>query len=166
MDVREEERPEPDLRLAGTLARIHAAAFASEGRPWSGPEILALLNEPVVEARLAHHETEGRDGADGSALTPAGFALFRAFAGEAELLTISVLPEARRRGLGARLLAACEEGARARGAARLFLEVAAGNTAARALYERAGYSECGRRKDYYQRPDGSRDDALVLAKTF
>ena len=100
----------------------------------------------------------------GGGLAPAGFALYRAAAGEAELLTISVMPEARRSGIGAGLLAACEDGARASGAARLFLEVAAGNLAARALYGRAGYRECGRRKGYYQRPDGSRDDAVVMEK--
>jgi ribosomal-protein-alanine N-acetyltransferase len=48
--------------------------------------------------------------------------------------------------------------------ARMFLEVAAGNIAARALYDRAGYCECGRRKGYYQRPDATRDDAVVMEK--
>jgi ribosomal-protein-alanine N-acetyltransferase len=152
--------PDPDLRLATVLAGVHAAAFAGAGRPWSGPEILALISEPVVAVRLAH-----REGAEpGGALTPVGFALFRAVADEAELLTISVMPEVQRGGIGAELLAACGEGARSAGAARMFLEVAEGNLAARALYDRAGYRECGRRRGYYQRPDGSRDDALVMEK--
>ena len=80
----------------------------------------------------------------GGGLAPAGFALFRAVAGEAEILTISVLPEARRSGIGAGLLAACEDGARASGAARLFLAVAEGTVAARCPYDRAGGRECGR----------------------
>jgi len=153
--------PEPDLRLATVLAGVHAAAFAAEGRPWSGPEILALISEPVVAVRLAHREGTEPE----SALTPVGFALYRAVADEAELLTVSVLAESQRGGIGAGLLAACEAGARNAGAARMFLEVAEGNLAARALYDRAGYRECGRRKGYYQRPDGSRDDALVMEKT-
>ncbi len=107
--------------------------------------------------RLAHSGHSGRFAA-------VGFALFRAVADEAEILTLSVLPEARRSGLGAGLLAGCEDGARTAGAARLFLEVAAGNGAARALYDRAGYRECGRRKGYYRRPDGSRDNAVVMEK--
>jgi ribosomal-protein-alanine N-acetyltransferase len=151
------EHREPDLRLAAELAGIHAAAFAGEGRPWSGPEILALLGEPTVAVRLAHSEHRG-------SFAAVGFALFRAVADEAELLTLSVLPEARRSGIGAGLLAACENGARAAGAARLFLEAAAANRAARALYGRAGYHECGRRKGYYQRPDATRDDAVVMEK--
>jgi ribosomal-protein-alanine N-acetyltransferase len=164
------ERSEPDLRLAVVLADIHAAANAGDGRSWSAPEMLALLGEPVVAVCLAHRERrlpeDGRpeDGPPGNRLAPAGFALYRAVAGEAELLTISVLPEARREGLGAGLLAACENGARTAGAQRMFLEVAEGNAAARALYARAGYRECGRRKGYYQRPDGSRDDAVVMEK--
>jgi len=157
MPVDDSERPEPDLRLATELAGIHAAAFAGDGRPWSGPEILALLNEPAVAVRLAHSGHRG-------SVTSVGFALFRVVAGEAEILTLSVLPEARRRGIGADLMAACEDGARAAGATRLFLEVAAGNRAARALYDRAGYRECGRRKGYYERPNGSRDDAVVMEK--
>jgi ribosomal-protein-alanine N-acetyltransferase len=160
MLVKSDKRSEPDLRLAAVLADIHAAAFAGMGRSWSAPEMLALLSEPVVAVCLAH-----RDGtllSDG--LVPAGFALYRTVAGEAELLTIAVMPDARRKGLGADLLVASEDGARTAGAERLFLEVAAGNAAARALYKRAGYGECGRRKDYYHSPDGGRDDAVVMEK--
>jgi ribosomal-protein-alanine N-acetyltransferase len=157
MPVDGSERPEPDLRLAAELAGVHAAAFAGDGRPWSGPEILALLNEPTVAVRLAHSGHRG-------SVASVGFALFRVVAGEAEILTLAVLPEARRGGIGTDLLAACEDGARGAGAARLFLEVADGNIAARALYDRAGYRECGRRKGYYRRPDTSRDDAVVMEK--
>ena len=157
MPTGDSEHRQPDLRLAGELAGIHAAAFAFEGRSWSGPEFLAPFGEPVVALRLAHSERSG-------SFAVVGFALYRAVAGEAELLTIAVLPEARRSGIGAGLLAACEDGARAAGAAWLFLEVAAGDAAARALYGRAGYRECGRRKGYYQRPDATRDDAVVMEK--
>ena len=153
MPTSDSEHRQPDLLLAGELAAIHAAAFAGEGRPWSGSEFLALLGEPAVALRLAHSGHGGSFAAE-------GFALYRAVADEAEFLTLAVLPEARRAGL----LAACEDGGRAAGAVRLFLEVAAGNLAARALYRRAGYRECGRRKGYYLRPDASRDDALVMEK--
>ena len=160
MLVRYDELPERDLRLATELARIHAAAFAGEERSWSGPEILALLNEQGVELRLAHHESPDSTGR----LVPVGFALCRVAADEAELLTLAVEPECRRSGIGAALLSDCETGAGKAGATRLFLEVGAGNHAARRLYERAGYREAGRRKGYYERPDGSRDDALIMEK--
>ena len=139
--------------LARDLARIHAAAFAGQGRAWSTREIEDLCAEPSISLRVAP---------DGGGQTIAGFALFRTAADEAELLTLAVAPDSQRKGLGRSLLADVLTGAREAGAARLFLEVAAGNSAARALYAGAGFQVCGTRSAYYLLPDGRRDDALVL----
>ncbi|MNE73850.1 ribosomal-protein-alanine N-acetyltransferase [compost metagenome] len=87
-------------------------------------------------------------------------------ADEAEILTLAVRPSARRSGLGARLVEAAVVRAAALGAERMFLEVAGDNAAARALYARAGFHEAGRRRGYYARADGSREDALVLSLNF
>jgi len=151
---------DPDPHLAVALAEVHAAAFAGEGRPWSVLEIRTLIAEPLVSVRIAHGAGPGA----ADTLAPAGFALVRTVTDEAELLTLAVLPQHRRTGIGAGLLAACEAGARGDGATRMFLEVAAGNAAARALYDRAGYHQCGRRPGYYGRPGGGRDDAVVMEK--
>ena len=94
----------------------------------------------------------------------AGFLLGRAVAGEAEVLTLAVAPEARRRGLARKLLARFVYQARLRGAGRAFLEVSAENTAAIALYESAGFAAVGRRKGYYATPQGARIDAIVLTR--
>ncbi|MDZ4062926.1 MAG: GNAT family N-acetyltransferase, partial [Brevundimonas sp.] len=94
---------------------------------------------------------------------PQGFILIRSVADEAEILTLAVDPGARRQGLGARLVREGAAAAAARGAARLFLEVADDNPAALALYAGAGFTEAGRRPGYYARPDGGRQDALILA---
>ena len=60
-------------------------------------------------------------------------------ADEAEILTVGVVPAARRRGIARRLLAALlAEAARARRAPRCFLEVRVDNDAARALYAQRG----------------------------
>jgi ribosomal-protein-alanine N-acetyltransferase len=61
------------------------------------------------------------------------------------------------------LLAAGLNEAASRGSARLILEVAADNAAALALYRAAGFTEIGRRADYYHRADG-RMTALVMAR--
>jgi ribosomal-protein-alanine N-acetyltransferase len=45
---------------------------------------------------------------------------------------------------------------------RMFLEVDAGNAAARGLYAALGYAEAGRRPAYYRQSDGTRSDALIL----
>ncbi len=127
---------------APLLAALHAACFPREGR-WDEPAMAGLLAMPGC---FAVTEAEG-------------LALARVAADEAELLTIGVLPQARRRGAGLALLRAASGEAARRGATRLFLEVATANAPARALYARAGLVEVGRRRRYY--PDGG--DALVLA---
>ena len=80
---------------------------------------------------------------------------------EAELLTLGVAPGWQRRGIASRLLERLFAGARAAGCTQVFLEVRAGNAAARALYARYGFVQVGRRAGYYAAGAG-REDALVL----
>jgi ribosomal-protein-alanine N-acetyltransferase len=61
-------------------------------------------------------------------------------------------------------MALFETDAIARGATESFLEVADDNEAAIALYAKCGYSESGRRKNYYSPPKGPKLDALILRK--
>ena len=82
----------------------------------------------------------------------------RVAADEAEILSLGVELAARRAGLGAALVAQAARGAQASGARAMFLEVATGNNAARALYRRLGFREAGRRKAYY----AASEDALIL----
>ncbi|SHI79077.1 GNAT family N-acetyltransferase [Wenxinia saemankumensis] len=129
------------------LALTHAAAFAGE-RGWSAAEFADLL------------------AARGAILSgdAAAFVLGRAMLDEAEILTVATRPERRRAGLARAALAAFEAAAAARGAARIFLEVAEDNGPARALYAGAGYARIGRRRAYYARPGAPSVDALVLEK--
>ncbi len=124
------------------MAAIHAAAFPAPER-WDAEAFAAQLAMPGCVGLI---DPEG------------GLILARVVAGEAEVLTFGVAPEARRRGLGRQLLDAAIVAARARGAAGLFLEVALGNTAAVSLYAAVGFTQVGLRPRYY--PDGH--DALVL----
>jgi ribosomal-protein-alanine N-acetyltransferase len=87
--------------------------------------------------------------------------LARVAAGEAEILTLAVVPGARRRGLGAALMQAALARAAEAGAREMFLEVAEGNEAARRLYGALGFAGVGRRPRYYS--DGR--DALVLRRS-
>ncbi len=139
--------PEPAADRAARLAAIHVEAFAGPGEAaWSESAFADLLTQPGVFAL---------DSAD-------GFILMRAVADEAEILTLAVRPAARRAGQGTRLVGEGVLAAAARGAARVFLEVADDNAAARALYARAGFAEAGRRPGYYAGVDGARRDALLL----
>lgn len=78
--------------------------------------------------------------------------------GVADLNRIVVAPNHRRSGLGADLLAAGIAAADADEADEMLLEVRHDNTAALALYERAGFVEIARRANYYRQ--GA--DAVVL----
>lgn len=134
---------------AAHLAAIHAASFTNP-RPWTAAEIAGLLD--MTGSFLAE--------------VPGGFVLGRVVLDEAELLTIAVEPQARRRGLGAALVSAFESRAQGLGATLGFLEVAADNLAATALYTGAGWQVCGRRKGYYRDGPGGPVDALLMRRTF
>jgi ribosomal-protein-alanine N-acetyltransferase len=84
-------------------------------------------------------------------------------AGEAEVLTLAVRPEQRRRGAARALLAAALALA-APTAAAMFLEVAADNAGAVALYEAAGFEQVGRRAGYYGRTGAPSIDAIVMRR--
>lgn len=83
---------------------------------------------------------------------------------EAHLLNITVKPESQGRGLGLRLLKHLMSRAFALNGRECFLEVRASNQSAYRLYERYGFNEVGRRRDYYP-VAGGREDALVMACT-
>ncbi len=77
---------------------------------------------------------------------------------EAEILTVAVHPQARRRGVGAALLRDLIR----RVPGRLFLEVRRSNQCARSLYERLGFVVYGQRPGYYHSPP---EDAVLMQLT-
>lgn len=78
---------------------------------------------------------------------------------EAHVTTFAVLPDWRRRGVGARLLLALMELSIELGARVATLEVRLTNTAARALYQRFGFRPVGVRPRYYS---DNNEDALIM----
>jgi ribosomal-protein-alanine N-acetyltransferase len=83
---------------------------------------------------------------------------------EAHLLNITVKPESQGRGLGLALLEKLMQRAYELNGRECFLELRASNQSAYRLYERYGFNEVGRRRDYYPAV-GGREDALVMACT-
>lgn len=129
------------------LARLHERAN-NRLRVWTAAEFQALLGDRhCILCDLPH-----------------AFALGRAVADEAELLTLATDPDHRRAGLGRTCLAAFESAAFQRGARVAFLEVDAENAAALGLYRSSGYTVAARRAGYYRLRDGRRADALILRK--
>jgi len=131
------------------LARVHAASFAT---PWSAADITILLEGPGAFALSA-----GDVGMQ-------GFILARVISDEAEILTLAVHPDFRRRGLAGMLTQAAANFAESLGAQSLFLEVAEDNPAAIALYAGAGFTQVGRRRGYYARTGAAPIDALVMRR--
>jgi len=136
------------LRDADMLAAMHALCFPLD--PWNSEAMAGLLATPGLRGLYAI----------GGA--PQAMALVRFAADEAEILTLGVVPSARRQGIGGQILDAVLKFARQRGSRTLFLEVAIDNLHARRLYLGRGFSEVGRRPDYYHRGAGPKQDALIL----
>jgi [ribosomal protein S18]-alanine N-acetyltransferase len=129
------------------MAALHAVSFTTP-RPWSALEITAILDNDHSFLLTA----------------PGAFLIGRAVAGESELLTLAVAPDARRQGTARHLVTRFLAESRARHATDTFLEVASDNAAAIALYTTTGFTQTGRRRAYYARPDGTRTDAVVMTQ--
>lgn len=91
----------------------------------------------------------------------AGFLVARLLVQETEILNLAVRPDARRRGVGSKLLSEAADWSKIVRAERILLEVRASNLAAQRFYEGHGFGRAGRRLGYYTNP---REDAVVLQR--
>ncbi len=151
--VRLQEVRADDDAAVQAMARVHRQAFGSKG--WSAEDIATMLRVEGTEALLAH-----------AGERPVGMIIHRMLWGDGEILTLGVVPTMRRRGIGSRLLATAMNGMVMQGANRIFLEVAADNAAAIALYESLRFEPLGRRPNYYLEEGGRRVDALMMVRIF
>lgn len=138
--------------MAPDIAAIHGTLFESA---WDRGGIMKLLEHPGSTALIAR---------TGFPKVSVGFAMAQMVADEAEILSVGVVKDWQRVGLGFKLADGIERALRRAGVKNVFLEVAEDNTAARALYAKMGFSETRRRKGYYARKAGPAIDALVLGK--
>lgn len=141
-------------RLDEVMAIMLAAFDPQYGEAWTRAQCAGILPMAGVSLALARV-------ADGQ---PVGFSLFRITAGEAELLLLAVDPAHRRKGVARALLDDFVISARSAGASKVHLEVRENNPAIQ-IYELAGFSPVGRRRDYYSGKDGARFDALTFARS-
>lgn len=133
------------------LAELDAVCNPS---PWSAAQF-----ESALDSRwdtIAVYETDGAIN---------GFIVWQSVCGESELHLIATRPQQRGRGIASTLLSHWFQTASAQQLTRLFLEVRAGNDTAQRLYRRHGFTECGRRKNYYPLPQGGREDAVLMEKS-
>jgi len=133
---------------SGAYATLHGQCF---GTGWRADEFSAYAADPDCVVLGAHIEAR-----------LAGLIVCRSVSDEAEIITLAVETQLRRRGLARALWRGARERLARMGAARVFLEVGANNEAARGLYGTLGFDEVGLRQAYYRHGD---EDALIMAMT-
>ena len=92
-----------------------------------------------------------------------GYGVMSVVIDESHILNLCVHPEWQGKGLGRKLILRLLKIARQHGAETAFLEVRVNNRPALKLYERLGFVEIGRRRDYYPAAGDAREDALVMS---
>jgi ribosomal-protein-alanine N-acetyltransferase len=132
------------------LSELHHACFA---RGWSHLEFEGFFDRAGVFAAIAYHN-----------MLPVGFVVCWVIEDECDLLSMGVLPDYRRDGVGLMLLEHCMETAKHMGAKNLVLEVNAQNSVAQTLYEAQGFEAFSTRKDYYSDAEGNKSDAICMRK--
>lgn len=144
------------------LAEVIAIETAGQPHPWSPAQFAEAFGDDRASLWGACESC----GACGVCEKPSllGYALLYRLPFEAELQAITVAPYVRRRGVAKALLERLCDEARAWQSERLLLEVRESNRAARALYERAGFTLDGRRRGYYRSATGGGEDALLMSK--
>ena len=130
-----------------SVAALEAICFRD---PWSENSVASELNNRLSLWLVA--EEDGR---------VAGYVGSQTVCNETDMMNVAVHPDFRRRGIAEALINALVAELRAMESHCLTLEVRASNVPAITLYEKLGFAEIGRRKNYYRNP---REDALILRK--
>ncbi|VAX13550.1 Ribosomal-protein-S18p-alanine acetyltransferase [hydrothermal vent metagenome] len=91
-----------------------------------------------------------------------GYCVMALGPGEAHILTLCVHPDFQRRGLARRIMTFMLKLAQKWQAETMHLEVRPSNHAAIELYASLGFTEVGRRPNYYPAENDSREDALIM----
>ena len=129
------------------IAQLEKICFSD---PWSEKSIASELNNGLAFWLTA---MEGEQ--------VAGYIGSQTVMDESDMMNVAVHPDFRRKGIAEALVNALVEALKSKGSRCLTLEVRASNVPAITLYEKLGFSEIGRRKNYYRNP---REDALILRK--
>jgi len=124
---------------AALVAALEDAVFGPAS--WGRESVIDGVSQLHVRTILASAAVDA---------APSGFAMWRRVAEEAEILTIGVMENMRRRGAARALLEHIMQQCAECGVERLFLEVEAGNAAAIGLYRSLGFERIGARRRYYR----------------
>lgn len=126
------------------VAAIERAVFS---HPWSEQSLQLLCGDTAFGFAVTENDV------------PVAYGGMLTVLDEGQITNIATLPECRRRGYAAAVVAALLEEARSRKLAFVTLEVRETNAPAIALYEKFGFAVVGRRKNFYTEPT---EAALVM----
>lgn len=129
------------------IAQLEKICFSD---PWSEKSVASELNNPLALWLTA---------VEGERVT--GYIGSQTVMDETDMMNVAVHPDFRRRGIAEALVNELVARLKSRGSRCLTLEVRVSNLSAITLYEKLGFSQIGRRKNYYRNP---REDALILRK--
>jgi ribosomal-protein-alanine N-acetyltransferase len=150
-----------DFRRADfeTLWRIDQTCFDPQ-LAYSRLELAFYMRRPGAFTLVAEAEAEGAPGNGSPPLRILGFVVAEARRKTGHIITIDVVAEARRGGVGARLLLAAEERLQQAGSVVVELETPVNNAAAIRFYKQMGYFVEKTVTAYYS----NQMDALVMKK--
>lgn len=129
------------------IAELEKQCFSD---PWSEKSVASELENPLA-LWLAAVE-------NGRVL---GYAGSQTVMDETDMMNIAVHPDFRHQGIAKGLIESLIAELKERGSRCLTLEVRLSNMPAVSLYEKLGFTQIGRRPNYYRNP---KEDALILRK--
>lgn len=129
------------------VAELEKICFSD---PWSESSIRSELNNKLSLWLVAVDDDR-----------VVGYVGSQTVLGETDMMNIAVHPYYRKQGIGTALIVGLISALEQRDSHSLMLEVRASNAPAISVYQKLGFSEVGRRKNYYRNP---REDALILRK--
>ena len=127
------------------IARLEVECFSV---PWSKNALESELDNNFARFYVAFYNGK-----------IAGYIGAHNVLGEVYITNVAVFPEFRRKGIAGRLISALEKKMAEENALYITLEVRKTNLSAIALYEKMGFKEVGRRKNFYENP---REDAVLM----
>lgn len=131
----------------GSVAELETMCFSD---PWSLNSVASELKNPLSLWLVALEEDK-----------VVGYVGSQTVMDETDMMNVAVHPEYRRRGIARLLIDSLVLALKERQSRCLTLEVRASNEPAIALYTILGFTEVGRRRNYYRNP---KEDALILKK--
>lgn len=140
--------------IAEIMPVMHSAFDPHYGEAWSAAQCIAALSMPGCGLIIARREKRA-----------AGFAITRWVLDQEELLMIGISPAEQRQGTGKLMIDYVINKSQKSGRNMLFLEVRDGNSAY-FFYRKMGFTESGRRKNYYRGLSGDYHDAITMTRHF